>query len=99
MPQPKPINPFYVALLPVGAVFAITACAYGMMMVRGLDPHRVSEAGLVGLMERHGLIILLAELIVLAVLTVAAIGSDEFWTRRFEAARSRSNRDAPEQGE
>jgi hypothetical protein len=82
MPQPKAINPFYTLLVVVGVVFAITACAYGVMTVRGLDPHRVGEGGLVSLMDRHGMTIMIVEIALLAVLTVAAIGTDEFWTRR-----------------
>jgi hypothetical protein len=87
MPQKKPINPFYSALVVVGVVFALTASAYGVMTVRGLDPHRAGEAGLVGVMERHGLTLLMVELAILAVLTFAAIGTDEFWQRRFDAAQ------------
>jgi hypothetical protein len=82
MAQQKPVNPFYIALLPVGVAFAVTACAYGVMTVRGLDPHQVEEAGLVGLMDRHGLAIMVVELCCLAALTIAAIGTDDFWTRR-----------------
>lgn len=81
------MNPFYVALLPVGVIFALTACAYGVMTVRGLDPHQAGEGGLVGLMDRHGLVIMIAEVACLAVLTVLAIGTDDYWTRRFDAGR------------
>jgi hypothetical protein len=82
MPRPKPTNPFYLALLPAGILFAITACAYGVMTVRGLDPHRAEEGGLIGLMDRHGLIIMVSELCVLAILMIAAIGTDDFWSGR-----------------
>jgi hypothetical protein len=91
MPPTKPTNPFYVATLPAGAIFAITACSYMVMAYRGLDPHHPDEGGLVGLMDKHGLAILMTELAVLAVLTVAAIASDGFWTRRFETAQAREN--------
>ena len=87
MPQQKPVNPFYVALVPAGIVFAVTACAYGVMTVRGLDPHHAANDGLIRLMEQRGLVILVVELSLLAVLTVAAIGTDDFWMRRFEQAR------------
>jgi hypothetical protein len=63
-------------------VFAITACAYGVMTVRGLDPHAADEEGLVGLMDRHGLVIMAGELVALGILTALAIGTDDFWTRR-----------------
>jgi hypothetical protein len=81
MPQSKPTNPFYAALLVVGVVFAITACAYCVMTVRGLEP-RPDEQGLMGVMSQHGLTILVVELVLLGVLTFAAIGTDEYWTRR-----------------
>jgi hypothetical protein len=85
MPQRKPFNPFYVAALPVGVIFALTACSYMVMAYRGLDPHQRESAGLVRLMDEHGLVIMLVELAALAVLTLAAIGTDGYWTRRFES--------------
>ena len=89
MRERKPTNPFYVTLLPVGAVFGITACSYTVMAYLGRDPHRTLSGGMTGLMEQHGLVIMVVELAVLGVLTVAAISTDEFWTRRFEAAQRR----------
>ncbi|HEX5104908.1 MAG TPA: hypothetical protein VFV87_13905 [Pirellulaceae bacterium] len=88
MPQPKPTNPFYLALIPVGVIFGITACSYMVMAYRGLSPHNESELGLPGLMNHWGMAIMGVELGLLAVLTVAAIGSDDFWTRRFAAAQN-----------
>jgi hypothetical protein len=82
MPQPKARNPFYALLVAVGVAFALTACAYGVMTVRGLDPHAADEEGLVGLMDRHGLTIMAVELALLAVLTVLAIATDECWSRQ-----------------
>jgi hypothetical protein len=80
MAQTKTTNPFYAGLLVVGVVFSITACAYCVMTVRGLEP-RPDEQGLMGLMSQHGLSILVVELVLLGVMTVAAIGTDEYWTR------------------
>jgi uncharacterized membrane protein len=80
MPQAKAANPFYVVLLVVGVVFAITACAYGVMTVRGLDPRLADEEGLMALMSQHGLWIMVAELALLGVLMVAAIATDDYWT-------------------
>ena len=91
MPQVKPTNPFYLVLLVVGAVFAITACAYCVMMVRGLQP-RPDEVGLMGLMSQHGLIIMVAELGLLGLLTIAAIATDDYWTG---ARRAKVEKDAP----
>lgn len=91
MSQRKPTNPFYVALLPIGVLFALTACAYLVMTMRGQDPQRGEDAGLVALMARHGVMILGVELGALAILTVAAIASDDFWTRRFERVQNRED--------
>jgi hypothetical protein len=88
VPAKKPTNPFYVAALPVGVLFAVTACAFVVMTMQGADPQRAEETGLIGLMSRHGVVIMLVELAVLAVLTVAAIATDDLWTRRFESAES-----------
>jgi hypothetical protein len=82
MPQSGPRNPFYAALVVVGVAFALTACAYCAMTVRGGNPHAADEEGLVGLMDRHGLAIMAVELVLLAVLTALAIGTDEYWSRR-----------------
>ncbi|MEX2176568.1 MAG: hypothetical protein WD872_19540 [Pirellulaceae bacterium] len=86
MPPAKPFNPFFVLLLVVGTAFALTACAYCAMTVRGQNAAAADEGGLIGLMDQYGLTILVTELVLLGVLTFAAIGTDEFWTRRFKAA-------------
>jgi hypothetical protein len=85
MPERKPTNPFYVASLPAGILFAITACAYVAMTVRGANPRQAEATGLIALLEQHGLVILAVELALLGTLTIAAIASDDYWTRRFES--------------
>ena len=92
MVQRKPVNPFYLALVPVGVIFAITACAYLVMSMRVLDPRRAEDTALVGLLEQHGTMILVIELVVLGVLTVAAIASDDFWMRRFKSTGERESK-------
>jgi hypothetical protein len=87
MRERKPTNPFYVTLVPVGAVFGITACAYTVMAYLGRDPHRALSGGLTGVMEQHGLAIMAVELAILGALTIAAISTDDFWTRRFESTQ------------
>lgn len=76
-------NPFYVALLIAGIAFAITACAYAMMILqeRSLSgsPHP-----LIKLMRDRGLTILLVELAFLALFTFAAIGTDDWWSEKKE---------------
>ena len=89
MPQPKPTNPFYLALIPVGVIFAITACSYSVMASLGQNPHHDNEQGLPGLMNHWGMTIMGVQLALLGILTVAAIASDDFWTRRFEATQTR----------
>lgn len=87
----KVFNPFYPLLVVAGLAFAITACAYGVMTVKTLQPAGAEEVrqagtGLLYFLDRHGLTLLLSELAALAVFTFAAIGTDDFWTRRAEKA-------------
>ena len=84
----KVVNPFYAALVVVGLAFALTTCAYTVMSFRELDPFAAEEPGLIALMKDHGLLILVIELGLLGFLTVAAIGSDDYWTRRSEASKA-----------
>jgi hypothetical protein len=90
MPQPKPTNPFYIALVIAGIAFALTACAFVVTM--GIsDPRQLDESSLAGLMDQHGVWIMLIELALLAVLMFAAMATDGFWTRRFEQSQHASN--------
>ncbi|UUO06262.1 hypothetical protein M4951_23270 [Blastopirellula sp. J2-11] len=80
----KTFNPFFVALLVAGTAFAITACGYGVMTVRLLN--RTADAGgMVDFFRQHGFTLLMAELGILAICTVLAIMTDDYWTRRAEA--------------
>ena len=80
MPRRQPSNPFYAVLIVVGVTFALTASLYGVMTVRKLDPQAAEDAGILAFMEQHGLTLLVFELVVLALLTFAAIGTDDYWT-------------------
>ena len=82
MAAQKPTNPLYVAAVPVGILFAVTACAFVVMMLKGGDPQLGETTGLMRLLDRHGVLILVVELAVLGVLTLGAILTDDFWTRR-----------------
>lgn len=92
----KAKNPFYVLLGIAGTVFGLTAIAYAMMAaIAQFDPARgmemmEAEQGLLPLMHRHGVSMLVVELIVLAILTVLAIGTDSFWDRRGEVSEKPS---------
>jgi hypothetical protein len=83
-------NPFYVLLVLAGAVFCVTACAYGVMAFRdvrgGAAVVENDSGGLMGFLDRHGAALMAAEVVVLAVATVAAIWTDPFWTRRTRGA-------------
>jgi hypothetical protein len=87
----KTVNPFYPVLLVIGFVFAVTACAYGVMAVKMVSPAQVMAAApegvFVAFLDQHGMTLLLSELAVLAVVTFAAIGTDDYWTRRAAVAQ------------
>jgi len=83
----KAFNPFYAPLIVCGVAFCITACAYGVMTVRALQPSVATPAsqageGLMAWLDERGFALMMWELLVLAILTFAAIGSDSFWERR-----------------
>lgn len=80
-------NPFYVLLLPVGAVFCVTAFAYGFMAFQAVNQvggPSVEHAAhpLFVWLNSHGTSALVVELAALALLTIGAIGTDEWWTAK-----------------
>jgi hypothetical protein len=94
MPAKKPFNPFYAILVVVGVAFVVTACAYGVLTVKMIHPAgaeevRTATGGLLPLVHRFGVTALLVELGMLTLLTVAAIGTDDYWSR--PAAREMTN--------
>ena len=76
----SPRNPFYVVLCVVGFVFTITAASSCLTVLRGVRPEtaRAAMTPLESVMHRHGTTLLTAELVVLAVATVGAVGLDEY---------------------
>lgn len=92
MSRKKPVNPFYVLLVIVGATFAVTACAYGITAMRELRPTRAAadappqSTSLTEFMAEHGERLLVGELLLLAVAVVGAISTDGFWMRRGNAS-------------
>jgi len=86
-------NPFYGLLLLAGLSFAITATAYGVMAYRDRDTapsvtsESVEEHPLMLWMSDHGDAALLTELGVLAICTVGAIATDDYWQRRKRAKK------------
>ncbi len=99
MAKPKqPANPFYAVLLVAGVVFAITACAYCVMAFRAVMPSPVEQtsalgAGLMRFLDEYGLWVMLAEIVVLAIATMGAIGTDDYWIKR--GRRDIQERQAP----
>ena len=84
VPRSKPVNPFYAVLVVAGVTFALTATMYGVMTVRGLDARSAEPEGVIAFMEQHGLTLMVVELVVLAALVFAAIGTDDYWMRGAE---------------
>ena len=88
-PRKKFVNPFYVLVVIVGVVFTVTACAYGVMTVRGLRPELSADGsgeGLMTFLDQHGFRLMLIELGVLAVCSVAAMVTDALWSPSNTAA-------------
>ncbi|MDG2206315.1 MAG: hypothetical protein P8K78_00265 [Pirellulales bacterium] len=75
-------NPFYALLVLVGVAFVVTASAYGVMTVRGTDRSlpESPQTGILGFMDRYGNWVLTVEVVLLGVLTVAAMGTDQLET-------------------
>ncbi|HEY4232916.1 MAG TPA: hypothetical protein VGM76_05805 [Lacipirellulaceae bacterium] len=85
----KSANPFYALLVVAGIAFVVTAAAYCVMAYRDREAGSVSAAAaavpehpLMVWMRANGKMALIAELAVLAVGTVGAIGTDNYWQRR-----------------
>ncbi len=84
----EPINPFYVVTAGIGVAFTITACGYGLFMLRA-NRATASQAPetfvaaqglhpLMNLLDQHGILILAVEVGLLAVASVAAIVLDHY---------------------
>ena len=81
--QKKAFNPFYVLLVLVGVAFTITACGYGVMTVRMLEP--VDQSASDRFFDTYGVQLMIGQVIVLSILTLAAMGTDNYWTARSES--------------
>ncbi|WP_145058982.1 hypothetical protein [Adhaeretor mobilis] len=88
MPRKKPLNPFYLALIPVGTVFVVTAFIYGYMAFQmvnaAADAAKQAAHPLFAWMRAHGNTLLLVELAVLAVLTFGAMALESRQDRKDE---------------
>ena len=100
----EPFNPFYFLSVVAGVAFTITACAYGLLILRtnrGLyvpDADR-AEHPLMNLLDQHGLAVLGAEVAVLAAVTIAAIALDHFRGKRQNEPRRRGDAEQQIDGE
>ncbi len=96
-------NPFYLLAMIVGIGFTITACAYGLMMVRAIHSEGLPQRGeagfdLMDLLNKRGTLILCVELGALAVASVAAIYLDHA-ARQARVGPAGEPRPAPAQHE
>ncbi len=102
MPAKKRRNPFYIVLIPVGLAFVVTAFAYGFMAFQsvngiGVDIARYADHPLYQWLRSHGDAALVAELVVLAVLTVAAMAFDS-WSAEAESLADQFEIARPKRG-
>ncbi len=89
----EPINLFYILVVLLGVVFAITSCAYGTMAYRAIAPaaDRDVGQGLMAFLDRYGIQALAVELTFLAAAAFGAMGLDQYRTKKnngSDAARS-----------
>lgn len=96
----KPFNPFYALLVLVGVAFTLTSCAYGVMTVRDMratapTPPDAPGEPLMEWLRQHGFTALMIEVGLLAVTSVSAMATDDYWTRR-AARRTSSAQDSHE---
>jgi hypothetical protein len=90
----QPFNPFYFLAVLFGITFTITACAFGVMMLKAIQPEGLPRpgqpgSGLMDLLSQHGVVILAIELSGLAIFSIAAIYLDHLRGRREVSRRSR----------
>ena len=83
----EPFNPFYFLSVVAGVAFTVTACAYGLLILRTnrglyLPEANAAEHPLMNLLDQHGLAILGVEVAVLAAVTIAAIALDHVRGKR-----------------
>jgi hypothetical protein len=87
----KSANPFYVLLVVAGIAFVVTAALFCVLVSRTMAPGAsLPVHPLMLWMDRHGMSLLIAELVLLIVCTFGAIGTDSYWQRR--AANSQNAR-------
>jgi hypothetical protein len=86
----KAVNPLYPVVVLSGVAFTLTACAYGVLMVRTQNPRNagaVDASPLMVFLDNHGFMVLMVELAVLTVASVAAMATDDYWTARRDSSK------------
>lgn len=101
----EPINPFYVLTAVFGVAFTITACGYGLLMLRAnrsaalqtsepvASPLRLHP--LMNLLDQHGILILAIEVGLLAAASVAAIAMDHCRGKRIAKSTGEKGEQLP----
>ena len=86
MARLRSINPFYVLLLAVSVIFVITVCGYTVLTFRATSREVAGQLdtahGLLSFLDHFGVALMLGEVAVLGVATVAAIMTDQYWAKR-----------------
>lgn len=94
-------NPFYVLLLVAGFAFLLTTTSYAVATVQGLGTGgqeiSPSAAGFARIVDAYGFTALMGELVILAIGTIAAIATDEYWLK--QRAVAEEDRSACPQGD
>jgi hypothetical protein len=90
----EPLNPFNFLCAVLGVVFTVTACAYGLYMLRttrglgtGVADAEQGEHPLMSLMDRYGIMVLGIELALLIAVSLAAILLDHYRGKRINSER------------
>ncbi len=86
----KAVNPLYPVVVLSGIAFTLTACAYGILMVRTQNPRNagsVQDSPLLMFLDKHGFLLLMIELAVLTLASVAAMATDDYWAARRGSSR------------
>jgi hypothetical protein len=87
--KPKePFNPFYALLVLLGVIFFVTASAYGVMAFKAVQAPVAEDVAtphpLLVFLDQHGMQLLVVELVLLALATFGAMGTDRYWINRAE---------------
>jgi hypothetical protein len=77
-------NPFYLLLLLVGVAFLLTATSYGVMAFRDVGGASPAAPGssLMSFLDRHGAWLLVGELALLVLASLAAMATESYWTSK-----------------